>query len=176
MYPSCLQASADNGGAAAGEPRIDAAREGETETRSEASVWEQRLADIPAGQEQFQKYESFCTDILQYVLGDYLSLWEAQGRTDDGLHRFDLCCKIKSGVNQDFFDTVRQYFNTKRLAFPGRINAGLAGCCRSGWRSDRDLFQYNGKRWRRGLDVPDRIIQQFNTKYIVFNTKVNLIL
>ena len=108
--------------AAAGEPRIDAAREGETETRSEASVWEQRLADIPAGQEQFQKYESFCTDILQYVLGDYLSLWEAQGRTDDGLHRFDLCCKIKSGVNQDFFDTVRQYFNTKYIVFNTKVN------------------------------------------------------
>ena len=99
------------------EPRMDAAQEGDTETRSEASVWEKRLADIPPGQEQFQKYESFCTDILQYILGDYLSLWEAQSRTDDGLHRFDLCCKIKSGVNQDFFDTVRQHFNTKYIVF-----------------------------------------------------------
>lgn len=103
--------------AAVDEPRVDVAQEDEPETRSEASVWEKRLADIPPGQEQFQKYESFCTDILQYILGDYLSLWEAQSRTDDGLHRFDLCCKIKSGVNQDFFDTVRQYFNTKYIVF-----------------------------------------------------------
>lgn len=99
------------------EPRIDVAQEGDTETRSEVSVWEKRLADIPPGQEQFQKYESFCTDILQYILGDYLSLWETQSRTDDGLHRFDLCCKVKSGVNQDFFDTVRQHFNTKYIVF-----------------------------------------------------------
>lgn len=28
-----------------------------------------------------------------------------------------MCCKIKSGVNQDFFQTIKNYFNTKYIVF-----------------------------------------------------------
>ena len=33
------------------------------------------------------------------------------------MYRFDLCCKIKNGVDEDFFNTVRQYFHTKYIVF-----------------------------------------------------------
>jgi hypothetical protein len=76
-----------------------------------------RLIQIAPGREQFQEYESLCIEILKYVLGDYLTLWETQQSSNDGLYRFDLCCKIKIGANQDFFDTVKHYFNTKYIVF-----------------------------------------------------------
>lgn len=37
-----------------------------------------KLLNIQAGKEQFQEYEKVCTEILKYVLGDYLQLWERQ--------------------------------------------------------------------------------------------------
>ena len=60
--------------------------------------WEERLEGIEPGQKQFQEYEQACIDILKYIFGNYLTLWEQQASTDEGLHRFDLCCKIKNGV------------------------------------------------------------------------------
>jgi len=79
--------------------------------------WEERLRHIEPGREQFQKYEEFCIDILKYALGSYLTLWESQEQTDGGMHRFDLCCKIKNGVHHDFFDSIKYYFNTKYIVF-----------------------------------------------------------
>lgn len=91
--------------------------ENASEHPKEIADWKQRFELIKPGQEQFREYESLCIDILKYTLGDYLSLWEEQNPTDDGLHRFDLCCKIKNDVNHDFFDTIKQYFNTKYIVF-----------------------------------------------------------
>ena len=79
--------------------------------------WEEKLLRILPGREHFQEYETACTEILKYVLGDYLALWEAQESSNDGLYRFDLCCKIKNGANHDFFDTIKHYFNTKYIVF-----------------------------------------------------------
>lgn len=84
----------------------------------------ERLLKIAPGTEQFQDYESLCTEILKYVLGDYLTLWEAQETSNDGLYRFDLCCKIKTGANQDFFDTIKHYFNTKYIVFEFKNHKG----------------------------------------------------
>lgn len=79
--------------------------------------FKERLLKISPGNKQFQEYESICTEILKYVLGDYLTLWGKQETSNDGLYRFDLCCKIKNGANQDFFDTIKHYFNTKYIVF-----------------------------------------------------------
>lgn len=87
------------------------------EGRKEGPSWKEKLLHIVPGREQFQAYESACIEILKYVLGDYLTLWEAQEPANDGLYRFDLCCKIKNGANQDFFDTIKHYFNTKYIVF-----------------------------------------------------------
>lgn len=77
----------------------------------------EKLIKITPGQKYFREYEDACVEILKYILGDYLTLWEIQEPSNDGLYRFDLCCKIKSGVNQDFFDTIKNYFNTKYIVF-----------------------------------------------------------
>lgn len=77
----------------------------------------ERLLKITPSIQQSRDHESLCIEILKYVLGDYLTLWDAQETTNDGLYRFDLCCKIKNGANQDFFDTVKHYFNTKYIIF-----------------------------------------------------------
>lgn len=86
------------------------------EPEKEQSLKE-RLLQIAPGTEHFPEYESVCVDILKYVLGQYLTLWRVQEKSNDGLYRFDLCCKIKNDVNHDFFDTIRNYFNTKYIVF-----------------------------------------------------------
>lgn len=91
--------------------------EAEGEVKKESNDWKHRLQDIPPGKEYSQAYERFCIDILKYALGEYLTLWERQEQTENGLNRFDLCCKIKSGLHQDFFDTIMRYFNTKYIVF-----------------------------------------------------------
>ncbi len=75
------------------------------------------LQAIVPGLEQAAAYEPLCTEMLKYILGDSLTLWRTQERSNDGLYRFDLCCKIKTGTEQDFFDTVKHYFNTKYIVF-----------------------------------------------------------
>lgn len=89
----------------------------EKNEESEENNRKNKLLSIKAGRENFQKYEEICTEILRYVLGDYLSLWAVQEKSNDGLYRFDLCCKIKNGVNQDFFNTIQNYFHTKYIVF-----------------------------------------------------------
>ncbi|MCM1127957.1 MAG: hypothetical protein NC429_16000 [Lachnospiraceae bacterium] len=90
---------------------------GEIEKKTEDKSLKEKLLQIKPGTGQWQQYEKVCIEILKYVLGDYLTLWYTQENTDNGMYRFDLCCKIKAGSNQDFFDTVQQYFNTKYIVF-----------------------------------------------------------
>ena len=85
--------------------------------KEEELGWQEKLLRIAPGNEHFLAYESICTEILKYILGDYLTLWKTQQRSNGGLYRFDLCCKIKTGANQDFFDTIKHYFNTKYIVF-----------------------------------------------------------
>lgn len=87
------------------------------EEKPEHLSLKERLRRIKPGKEEYQQYEELCVEILKYVMGDYLTLWNVQEKTDNGMYRFDLCCKIKNGVDEDFFNTVRQYFNTKYIVF-----------------------------------------------------------
>ena len=88
-----------------------------SEEKTENCSLKEKLQRIKPGLEQYQQYEDVCVEILKYVLGDYLTLWNVQEKTNNGMYRFDLCCKIKSGTNQDFFNMVQQYFNTKYIVF-----------------------------------------------------------
>lgn len=87
------------------------------EQKSEKPDWKEELLRIIPGNDQFSQYEHVCTEILKYVLGDCLTLWATQEKSNGGLYRFDLCCKIKNDAKQDFFDTIRHYFNTKYIVF-----------------------------------------------------------
>lgn len=87
------------------------------ENKQEPPSWKSRLKKIDPGRKQFSAYESACVDILKYVLGDSLTLWDRQRQANAGMYRFDLCCKIKNGANHDFFDTIKRHFNTKYIVF-----------------------------------------------------------
>lgn len=76
-----------------------------------------RLDRIIPGQAESSAYEHICVEILKYVFGENLSLWREQQKSNNGLYRFDLCCKIKHGDNHEFFDTLRDFFNTKYIVF-----------------------------------------------------------
>ena len=80
-------------------------------------TWEERLKNIQPGKEFFKEYEKICTEILKNILGEYLGLWAVQEHSNEELYCFDLCCKIKNGVDQDFFNTIQNYFNTKYIVF-----------------------------------------------------------
>lgn len=89
-----------------------------------AEDYTEQLGKLGTGVDFFTQYEKLCVSILKYTLGEYLTLWQQQRTTDEGLHRFDLCCKIKNGVTQDFFDTVCRYFATKYIVFEFKNHAG----------------------------------------------------
>lgn len=117
MFPKGSKASQESTSWQDLQTESETTSETDGEVKKESADWAGRLQDIEPGEKHFQEYERFCVDILKYALGEYLTLWESQERTDSGLHRFDLCCKIKSGIHQDFFDTIMRYFNTKYIVF-----------------------------------------------------------
>lgn len=102
------------------EPFIFEEESSQTETTEPESVADSYIRQLDAlgtGRESFLKYEKLCVSILKYILGEYLALWEQQKTTEEDLYRFDMCCKIKNGVTQDFFDTICKYFSTKYIVF-----------------------------------------------------------
>lgn len=88
-----------------------------TDPESVADSYIAQLKVLETGSAAFKKYEELCVSILKYILGEYLALWEQQKTTEEDLYRFDMCCKIKNGVTQDFFDTICKYFSTKYIVF-----------------------------------------------------------
>lgn len=77
----------------------------------------EKLEAIIAGKKNAQQYEKFCIDILKYLFNDTLSLWEEQQKSNDDLFRFDLICKIKNNINNEFFNTIENYFSSKYIIF-----------------------------------------------------------
>jgi len=73
-----------------------------TDPESVADSYIAQLKVLETGSAAFKKYEELCVSILKYILGEYLTLWEQQKTTEENLYRFDMCCKIKNGVTQDF--------------------------------------------------------------------------
>lgn len=77
----------------------------------------ERLETIIAGKKNAQQYEKFCVDILKYLFNDTLTLWGEQQKSNDDLFRFDLICKIKNNINNEFFNTIENYFSSKYIIF-----------------------------------------------------------
>ncbi len=84
---------------------------------NEVEEFYKKLKALKSGQKYFSEYEKLCTNILKYLFGDYLTLWDTQRKSNNDLYRFDLCCKIKYGEVEEFFDTIRNYFRTKYVIF-----------------------------------------------------------
>ena len=81
----------------------------------------EKLRRIRPGKEQYQQYEELCVEILKYVMGDYLTLWNVQEKTDNGMYRFDLCCKIKMEWTRTFSIPYDSTFHTKYIVFEFKI-------------------------------------------------------
>lgn len=99
------------------EPDIFVRKPEEKREKTAADELGEKLKKIEPGREQSLLYEETCTEILKNILGDCLDRWERQQISNNGLYRFDLCCKIKHGVLPEFFDTVKNFFNTKYIVF-----------------------------------------------------------
>lgn len=89
----------------------------DTEPESKTSGFREKLDQISPGREDAARYEEVATEILKYILGEYLTLWEKQKASNNNLYRFDLYCKIKHGELPEFFDTIKNYYNTKYIIF-----------------------------------------------------------
>ena len=63
------------------------------------------------------EYEELCYQSLKEIFADDLSLWNIQQKSNDGLFRFDLICKIKEGNCKEFWRMAERYFRTKYIVF-----------------------------------------------------------
>ena len=70
---------------------------------------------LPSGQKGWMAYERLCEESLKYLFDQDLSKWTQQKKTDDGLSRYDLICRI--GSQDDFWKTLTQSFNSRYILF-----------------------------------------------------------
>jgi hypothetical protein len=78
--------------------------------------WSKKFADVVEGIDN-TKYEKLCVEVLRLLFSDYLDIWSEQQKSNGDLYRFDLICKIKQNVDDEFFSTLNKYFNTKYVVF-----------------------------------------------------------
>ncbi len=71
----------------------------------------------PVGKSGATLFEKACFKALSYAFSEDLTLWEEQKRSNDGLFRFDLICRIKDGNQKSFWKIMEQFFHTKYVVF-----------------------------------------------------------
>ncbi len=77
----------------------------------------EKLSEIEEGKEDAKKYEKLLEEIIKDIFSDELMLFQSQYRTEDGINIFDMICKIKNGVNDDFFSIIEKFYKTKYILF-----------------------------------------------------------
>lgn len=77
------------------------------------------LNALQLGRPDAANFENKCTEILKYLFDNNtdLTLWELQPTTDDGLHRFDLLCRIISSHENTFWTELAHDFHTRYVLF-----------------------------------------------------------
>ncbi len=77
------------------------------------------LNALKPGRQDAANFEDKCTEILKYLFDNNadLTLWELQPTTDDGLHRFDLLCRIISSHENTFWTELAHDFHTRYVLF-----------------------------------------------------------
>lgn len=76
-----------------------------------------QLDNCIAGKEGAKDFEDICTELLKYIFADDLSLWKKQAKSNDGLYRFDLLCRIKDDISKSFWRMMEDYFHSKYIVF-----------------------------------------------------------
>ena len=87
------------------------------------------MRTIPLGKSGWQAYERICADILKYLFPNDLYGWYKQKRTDDGLNRYDLICRIRPTTETDFWKFLIEHLNSRYVVFEfknyrGKISQG----------------------------------------------------
>ena len=77
----------------------------------------EELSDIEEGADKSKEYEVLIEKIVKDIFSNELTLFQRQSRTEDGINIFDMICKIKNGINDDFFTIVEKYYKTKYILF-----------------------------------------------------------
>lgn len=77
----------------------------------------EQLSNIKAGREDEKEYEKLLEKIIKKVFSNELMLFRTQSRTEDGLNIFDMICKIKNGLTDDFFSIIEKFYGTKYVLF-----------------------------------------------------------
>ncbi len=77
---------------------------------------QEKLRKVQPG-DAFRAYETLCEEIVRYLFSENLEFFKAQKTSNDGLYRFDYCAKIKHGNTNEFFDTIKNFFQTKYIVF-----------------------------------------------------------
>jgi len=77
------------------------------------------LHKLKPGRADAANFENKCIEILKYLFKNNtdLTLWEPQPITDDGLHRFDLLCRIISIHQNTFWAELAHDFHTRYVLF-----------------------------------------------------------
>lgn len=73
------------------------------------------LKSIKKGKKSWAQYERTCEKILRYLFPNDLLGWHSQMRTDDGLNRYDLVCRVRSTT--EFWKFVIDHLDSRYILF-----------------------------------------------------------
>ena len=87
----------------------------------------QELEGTGKGKSHWREYEVVCEKIVKYLFQDELEGWRTQERTDDGLNRYDMICRIRP--NTEFWRFLLNHLNSRYVLFEfknyrGKISQG----------------------------------------------------
>lgn len=89
------------------------------QTDNKGKIFCEELNKLIPGRDDATNFENKCIEILKYLFDNNtdLTLWEKQPTTDDGLHRFDLLCRIISSYQNNFWTELANDFHTRYVLF-----------------------------------------------------------
>jgi len=73
------------------------------------------LRTLGKGKAHWKAYEAICERILRFLFPNDLSGWHTQKRTDDGLNRYDLICRLSPTT--DFWNFVDAQLSSRYVLF-----------------------------------------------------------
>lgn len=75
----------------------------------------QELRSLGKGKNNWKAYENLCERILRYLFPNDLAGWHTQKRTDDGLNRYDIICRLSPTT--DFWSFVDSQLASRYVLF-----------------------------------------------------------
>lgn len=85
--------------------------------KKEKEDYLEKLEIIESGKEDAKEYEKILEKIIKDIFSNELTLFQRQTRTEDGINIFDMICKIKNDINDDFFSILERFYKTKYILF-----------------------------------------------------------